>query len=126
MKIKIIVLWTIIILPLAFMSFLAYVFFHIETDCPWNRYIDTKFSEGLNPNNIEIINEINFGMSKFEVINILGDPLFITKLYDKNKEWYNYTSDGAAPYDWDFSWFEVRITFENDIVIEKKTGWIYD
>ncbi|MDR1149477.1 MAG: outer membrane protein assembly factor BamE [Spirochaetaceae bacterium] len=126
MNIKIIVLWTIIILSLIFMSFLTYAFFHVETDCPWNRYIDTKFSVGLNTDNIEIVNEINIGMSKFEVIGILGNPLFITKLYDKNKEWYNYTSDRAAPYGWDFSWFEVRINFENDIVIEKEIGWVYD
>jgi outer membrane protein assembly factor BamE (lipoprotein component of BamABCDE complex) len=87
--------------------------------------IDTQFSEGLNPGNIALVDKINIGMSKTEVISILGEPLYITKLYG-NQEWYRYTNDGAAPFDWDFSWLEVRITFENDILIEKKIDWIHD
>jgi outer membrane protein assembly factor BamE (lipoprotein component of BamABCDE complex) len=126
MKYNKVIFWLLLlILPMIFISCLTWGFFHAEIDCPWNRYIDTKFSDELDPNNIVLVNKINIGMSKVEVIDILGEPLYITKLYD-TKEWYNYTSDGAAPFDWDFSWFEVRITFENDIAIEKKIGWVHD
>jgi outer membrane protein assembly factor BamE (lipoprotein component of BamABCDE complex) len=114
-------------LPINFMScLLTYGFFHAEIDCPWNRYIDTKFSDKLNPDNIELVDKINIGMLKDEIIDILGEPLYIEQSYNKDKEWYKYTSDGAAPFDWDFSWFEVLIIFEKNIVVGKRIGWVHD
>jgi hypothetical protein len=117
----------IIALTFVFVACLSTAFFRIERDCPWNRYIDTEFSESLNPKNIEIVNLIEIGMTNEDVIRILGKPLSITKLkLRENYERYNYTSDGAAPFGWDFSWFEVDIYVENGIVIEKQIGWVYD
>jgi outer membrane protein assembly factor BamE (lipoprotein component of BamABCDE complex) len=121
-------LWILaIVLAFVFVVCLGTLFFRVESDCPWNRYIDTKFSESLNPKNIEIVNLVEIGMSQEDVIHILGKPLAITKLKSKkNYERYNYTSDGAAPFGWDFSWFQVYIYVENGIVVETSIGWVYD
>lgn len=113
------------VVTLSVMSCITFVSFRAELDCPWNKYIDTKFSESLSPQNIEIIHTIDFGMTKNEVIYFLGDPLYINKLRD-NRECYVYTADGAAPDGWDFSWFEAKIYFENYIVVSRKIGWVYD
>jgi hypothetical protein len=114
-----------IIFSLGFASCLTWVFFHAEIDCPWNKYIDTEFSESLNKKNIEIVNKIQIGMSEKEIIELFGEPLFIQPLIN-NQKMYRYTNDGAAPFDWDFSWFEVAVIFIDDIVIEKRIGWVYD
>jgi len=100
-------------ISLLFVSCLTWGFFHAEITCPWDKYIDTRFFGNFNKNNVEeLLARIKPGMTKYEVIAVLGAP---HDAYDEDT--WDYSCDGAAPLDWDFSWFLIRIVFEDGKVV---------
>jgi hypothetical protein len=96
----------------------------METYCPWNPFVDTTFSELFGKNDIAKLYDIKVGMSKEEVVTVLGEPRN-KGTYKNGTEYYEYTGDGASIIG-DWAWFEVRFEFRNDVLVEKRIGWVHD
>lgn len=79
-----------------------------------NPLADTKVSESFKPLNLPLLKE---GMTKEEVLNLLGDPLSQSEncfyyTEEKGKGWYDY--------------FILEVHFENDAVVKIRKDWGYE
>lgn len=79
-----------------------------------NPLADTKVSENFKPLNLPLIKE---GMTKEEVLNLLGEPLSQSEscfyyTEEKGKGWYDY--------------FILEVYFENDAVVKIRKDWGYE
>ena len=95
-----------------FTSFLMLAF----NDCRYykNPLADTKVSESFKPLNLPLLKE---GMTKEEVLNLLGEPLSQSEscfyyTEEKGKGWYDY--------------FILEVHFENDAVVKIRKDWEYE
>jgi hypothetical protein len=92
---------------------------------PFNPDIDTKYTPGYSEAKFK---QIIAGMTKNDVLSILGEPFSKSKV---DWDWANvdniwlFTSDGACSWS-DFAWKRKQVHFKDDIVIETITGWSYD
>jgi len=96
-------------------------------------YIDTHFAEDYSP---EKFDQIELGMTKNEVIKIIGKPLYTgSGYYDSLITNYHYTGDGKLlskrkpgeqKYD-DFAWYRSTIGFDTtETVVYLDKGWSHD
>ena len=79
-----------------------------------NPLADTKVSESFKPLNLPLLKE---GMTKEEVLNLLGEPLSQSEscfyyTEEKGKGWYDY--------------FILEVHFENDAVVKIRKDWEYE
>ncbi|GAA3611957.1 hypothetical protein Q4Q39_04710 [Flavivirga amylovorans] len=94
-------------------------------------YIDTEFAENYTPNKFD---SITMGLTKEEVINTIGKPLFIFTDTITNRTEFHYTNDGFLrrksnrEYDInDFAWYRSNVYFDSkDKVTKIDKGWSYD
>lgn len=87
-----------------------------ETQCIYNPLIDTQHSADFNPYNVP---KLSVGMSKEEVISLIGTPL------GERSDYMTYTSDGAFKFG-DFAWFELLVKLEDSKVSEITSLWCDD
>ncbi|MBQ3800762.1 MAG: hypothetical protein II837_10745 [Treponema sp.] len=87
-----------------------------ETICIYDLLIDTEYSESFNPYNIQ---NLEVGMSRDEVIALVGAPL------DERNNTIYYTHDGKCPFG-DFAWYELSLELEDDKVIGITSHWMHD
>lgn len=87
-------------------------------------YIDTYFAENYSP---EKFDQIELGMTKEEVIEIIGAPLWTGSGYfDSLTTNYHYTGDGKLSND-DFAWYRSTVGFDTtERVVYLDKGWSYD
>lgn len=100
---------------------------------PLDMYADTEFAENYSPEKFE---QIEVGLTKSEVVSILGQPLYTdTTLYSDTLIVYHYTQDGYLsrrtdkPYAivTDQAWYRSCVEFNQDgFVISTNSGWSYD
>ena len=96
----------------------------MEGKNPIDPFIDTKFAENFTPIKFD---KIELGMSKEEVVEIIGKPLWIRREdYDTLLTSFTYTGDGKLE-NGDFAWYGSRLQFDRgDTVIFIHKGWVYD
>ena len=96
-------------------------------------YIDTHFAEDYSPEKFDLI---ELGMTKIEVIRIIGEPLYTGSGYsDSLVTNYHYTGDGKLlskrksgeqNYD-DFAWYRSVVGFDtSETAVYLDKGWSYD
>ncbi|MBP5576913.1 MAG: hypothetical protein J6X67_09150 [Treponema sp.] len=97
-----------------FTSFLMLAF----NDCRYykNPLADTKVSESFKPLNLPLLKE---GMTKEEVLNLLGDPIQISK--DKNR--FYYAEEGGYGEYW---YFWLSLDFEGNSLSHINKEWAYE
>lgn len=97
-----------------FTSFLMLAF----NDCRYykNPLADTKVSESFKPLNLPLLKE---GMTKEEVLNLLGDPIQISK--DKNT--FYYAEEGGYGEYW---YFWLSLDFEGNSLSLINKEWAYE
>jgi hypothetical protein len=113
------------------------VWFAWDTICPWDPLIDTKYSDTFNIYNIDKIKE---GMTKENVIELIGDPLF-TGINEEGSAKLEFTSDGKyqksmeknyyGDFAWysiggGYAWFNYDLEFKDDILIRIESFWAHD
>lgn len=81
-----------------------------------NPLADTKVSESFNPLNLPLIEE---GMTKEEVLNLLGNPIQISK--DKNS--FYYAEEGGYGEYW---YFWLSLDFEGNSLSRINKEWAYE
>ena len=81
-----------------------------------NPLADTKVSESFKPLNLPLLKE---GMTKEEVLNLLGDPIRISK--DKNS--FYYAEEGGYGEYW---YFWLSLDFEGNSLSLIKKEWAYE
>jgi hypothetical protein len=84
--------------------------------CVYNPLIDTRHSADFNPYNVP---RLEVGMSREEVISLIGTPL------GENNGYMDYTSDGAFKFG-DFAWFELLIKLDDGKVSKITSLWCDD
>lgn len=112
------------------MSLLCYIWlFGGEQYYRFDPYIDTQMADDYTP---ELFDDITVGMTKQEVENIIGLPLFIDSTAI-NEQIFRYTNDGkllGKEVPWymanDYAWYGSSIHFKNDTAINCDSGWYYD
>ena len=104
---------------------LLYIYSHGEQYCFLFPSIDTVYAKNFSDNGFK---RIECGMSKEEVLKIVGNPLEITRY--KNEEIYFYSKDGACHLGGfkyaDFAWIEYSVIFKDELVIDKNKKVFYD
>lgn len=96
-------------------------------------YIDTEFAKDYTPDKFD---KIELGMTKKQVIKIIGRPLIIEPCFNDSLIMNHvYSSDGkllkqrkadVRDYD-DFAWYRSTIRFDtNEKVVYIDKGWSYD
>jgi hypothetical protein len=110
--------------PLKFFIFLLFLIFTSGNEmlCPWNPLIDTRYSETFNVYNID---KIEIGMTKEEVINLIGEPLNSIEDPGRDSGWTRWTGDGKSFFG-DYEWFSVSLNFLDGIMTEKRIDWVND
>ncbi|MCB9198196.1 MAG: hypothetical protein H6600_07045 [Flavobacteriales bacterium] len=98
-----------------------------------NPYIDTNMASNYSP---EKFDQLEIGMKKSEVIDMIGTPLYsqIDTLDNLIIEIFYFTCDGKLlnqKMPWymynDYAWYLSSVTFDADNkVINIDKGWIYD
>jgi len=94
-------------------------------------YIDTEFAENYTPNKFDLLNT---DITKQEVLNTIGKPLFIFTDSLSNQTQFNYTNDGFLrrnsnrEYDInDYAWYRSSVYFDGKGKITRiDKGWSYD
>ncbi|MBQ1794892.1 MAG: hypothetical protein II110_04345, partial [Treponema sp.] len=81
-----------------------------------NPLADTKVSESFKPLNLPLLKE---GMTKEEVLNLLGDPIRISK--DKNS--FYYAEEGGYGEYW---YFWLSLDFEGNSLSLINKEWAYE
>ena len=79
-----------------------------------NPLADTKVSESFKPLNLPLIEE---GMTKEEVLNLLGDPL------SQSESCFYYTEENGKGW---YDYFILEVYFENDAVVKIRKDWGYE
>ena len=121
-----------IIIPMLLLIVLVFYFIlpilFIESYYPFYPHINTQFAKEFKIENFE---KVNIGMSKTEVENLLGQPLFfsqktISSLQPDNSYISVYSSDGKSNWS-DNAWESFDIYFDsNYVVIGKTRKWWND
>jgi len=131
MKVFYKILTIILLLPTIYFLFILGSIQLMEGYNLFNPYIDTEFAENYTP---QKFNSINKDFSKEEVINTIGQPLFIWKDSIRNEIEFSYTNDGLLvrekgrkyPIN-DFAWYRSIIYFDSiGKIIRIEEGWTYD
>ena len=79
-----------------------------------NPLADTKVSESFKPLNLPLLKE---GMTKEEVLNLLGEPL------SQNESCFYYTEENGKGW---YDYFILKVYFENDAVVKIRKDWGYE
>lgn len=79
-----------------------------------NPLADTKVSESFKPLNLPLLKE---GMTKEEVLNLLGEPL------SQNESCFYYTEENGKGW---YDCFILEVYFENDAVVKIRKDWGYE
>lgn len=101
---------------------------YMESYFPFYPHIHTRFSDGFRIENFE---KINVRMSKTEVENLVGKPLYFDKkivatYQPKNSHISVYASDGKSNWG-DFAWESFDVYFDTkNVVIGKSRRWWTD
>lgn len=102
-----------------FVIFLIWLYFNASNHFIFDPYIDTIFSEGFSE---EKFHQVNSGMSKDEVLALLGEPLS-RDYWGNNPKCWQYSTDGKVwPYA-DFSYYLFQICFNDRGLVEYKTAF---
>ncbi len=105
-----------ILLLLSCVSFAGTFFYGFEGECIYDPLIDTRHTDSFNPYNIP---KLETGMTKEEVVELIGQPL-----RDTDTE-MQFTGDGASPHG-DFAWYDFSIALEDGKVVGIRSKWTYD
>lgn len=82
-----------------------------------NPYIDTVFAKDFTWEKFE---NVKTGMTKEEVINVIGQPLTKRVMdYPDPNECWQYSSDSKLYPIADFSWFSVQVCYTNEKLSSK-------
>ena len=113
------------------------VWFAWDTVCPWDPLIDTEYSDTFNIYNIDKIKE---GMTKENVIELIGDPLFV-RINEEGTGKLEFTSDGKyqrtmeknnyGDFAWysiggGYAWFNYDLEFKDEKLIKIESFWAHD
>ncbi|MBP5436915.1 MAG: hypothetical protein J6Y30_02915 [Treponema sp.] len=79
-----------------------------------NPLADTKVSESFKPLNLPLLKE---GMTKEEVLNLLGEPL------SQSESCFYYTEENGKGW---YDYFILEVHFENDAVVKIRKDWGYE
>ncbi|MBQ1726472.1 MAG: outer membrane protein assembly factor BamE, partial [Treponema sp.] len=79
-----------------------------------NPLADTKVSESFKPLNLPLLKE---GMTKEEVLNLLGEPL------SQSESCFYYTEENGKGW---YDYFILKVYFENDAVVKIRKDWGYE
>lgn len=79
-----------------------------------NPLADTKVSESFKPLNLPLLKE---GMTKEEVLNLLGEPL------SQSESCFYYTEENGKGW---YDYFILEVYFENDAVVKIRKDWGYE
>ena len=79
-----------------------------------NPLADTKVSESFKPLNLPLLKE---GMTKEEVLNLLGEPL------SQSESCFYYTEENGKGW---YDYFILEVHFENDAVVTIRKDWGYE
>ena len=79
-----------------------------------NPLADTKVSESFKPLNLPLLKE---GMTKEEVLNLLGEPL------SQSESCFYYTEENGKGW---YDYFILKVHFENDAVVKIRKDWGYE
>jgi len=111
--------------PLWFLGFLlllaGYFYCHLEAYCVFWPSIDTVYSKGFSE---KAFSQVSPGMSKADVLQLLGEPLGIDEHHDRDETWW-YSNDGRCWFG-DFAWLGRSVTFTNSVVMLTERKIYYD
>lgn len=79
-----------------------------------NPLADTKVSESFKPLNLPLLKE---GMTKEEVLNLLGEPL------SQSESCFYYTEENGKGW---YDYFILEVYFENDAIVKIRKDWGYE
>jgi outer membrane protein assembly factor BamE (lipoprotein component of BamABCDE complex) len=98
----------------------GYLFVGMESYCVLYPSIDTRYASGFTESNFE---KVQVGMTKDEVVSLLGDPLGGISVRSRSR--WSYTQDGNCRWA-DWAWFGREVVFRDDRVVEKVSCIYYD
>ena len=92
----------------------------IESYCYVYPSIDTRYAPGFSEGKFA---EVHAGMSKEEVVRLLGDPLGGISARESSR--WSYSGDGKCHWA-DWAWLGRHVVFENEVVVETIARVWYD
>lgn len=102
------------VLAVVVMAFLGVKACFLEDYFPLCPSIDTVFASGYSEANFDLVVK---GMTREEVVNLLGRPFTIQK-YSDRKIRYDFSHDGACAWlGCDFAWLGRSVFFEDGVVV---------